>query len=671
MRKQTFSKTLLAFTAGAAILSACVDDKYDLSNMDTTIQVGSSGTLSLPKCSTGDIVLDNLFDLKDDGPIQKLVGPDGQELYYLDKDGEASPAPIHINPIRIRKPSDQSFNASIDLRAATGAVKGSVRKNILTDEYIYDISDLAKADLKDAQATGISSDVLDISRISFSPTTVTLQVTLSGKNTDIVDQIHFDNLVLSLPTGLEISRCTYQGNEKATDRATNEGIIVLNESKDVDGMSLSTGLSFTLTLNAAQLEEGHGVSFNPANHSARLSGQFALSGYARLNKDDINPDKLIAHLYEELSGMTPLEIKEEVEKVQAGNYQDALNRVLPTLNFNGTCKFDQDLTVQTFSGSLQHEIDNIKDIKLENLPDFLNEPDVTLDLGNPQLYLDFYTDLETQINTTIDLLPKFGQTTGEGVEATLTYDGNGADKGKHKVFMLAPHTDQADFPEAYKNYNQEKQTASVGNLIRKIPDVIKVTGENGKIMVNLPACENIEISKDYNVELRYRVFSPLTFGDNFQIVYRDTEKNMDLGDDLDDLTVESLELAGVAHSDIPLKLNLTVTPINKDGIELSNLLIAYKNDGDGDFQQGGVTIRANASGTEKDKFSIRIRAAQGHTLSEFLHSGDMQLDGIKYAAVLNDPSSNADALKTTASVRLTDIQVKATGVSYVANKDND
>ncbi len=675
MRKQTFTKAILAVMTGTVVMSACVDDKYDLSNLDTTIQVGSSGTLKLPQCSTGDIVLDNLFNLADNGPIKKITGSDGQELYYLDKDGEANPDPIKINQIKLNKPADQTFAASIDLRIPGSGVKAASRRNEPSEpSYIYDISESAKADLLDADATGISTDVLDISRISITPTTVTLKITLSGKNTDIVKQIHFDALTLKMPTGLEISQCTYQGVEKPTDRATNEGVIVLNEAIDEAGLPLSKGLTFTLTLNAAQLKEGAGISFNPATHSAHLNGHFALTGYARLSASDIDVEKLITHLYEELSGMTPLEIAAEVEKVKQGNYQDALNRVLPQLNFNGSCKFDRDLTVQTFSGALQHPIDKIDDIKLDNLPNFLTDDGVTLDLSNPQLYLDFYTDLQTQINTDISLLPKFGQKTETGVAISIDYDGNNADKGKHKVFMLAPHPNDVAFPEMYKTFSQERQTAPVGNLIRKIPDVIKVAGQNGsqQIMVQLPNCDNIEINRSYNVELRYRIFSPLTFGNDFQIVYRDSEKDLKLGDDLDDLNVESLTLTGVAHSDIPLSLNLNVKPLNKQGVDLSsNLLIEYKNSGDADFQRTGVKIRGRAAGAEQDKFSIRIRAAQGHTLNEFLHTGATQLDGIEYVAKLNEPSSNADALNTAAKVWLTNIQASVTGVSYLANKDDD
>lgn len=681
MRKQTLEKALLAFMAGATVLSSCVDDKYDLSNLDTTIQLGGGNTLTLPACSTGDIVLDNLFSLADDGPITKLTGNDGQELYYLDKDGEANPEDININRINIKKPKDADFSASIDLRIPAAGVKGQAPRKAGTGElsYRYDISDDARTALKEAEATGISSDVLDITRISFTPTTASLEVSITGRNLDIVNQVHFDSLALYLPTGLELSSCVFQGDEKLgsqalRDRTTSEGVIVLNAGEDTRGLNVGSGekLKLQLTLSAADLGEGYGVTFNPATHSALLSGEFGLTGYARLSNTDINVEKLKDHLLEIITGMTPAEIAAELQKLANGQYQDALNLVLPSLDFKGSSRFSNDLTVQTFSGALQHQIDKIDDIKLDNLPDFLEGDDVTLDLSNPQLYLDIFTDLKTEVSTDIALVPyRHGVPSAAGVTAALTYDGT---QGKHKAFMLAPNTDALDFPEQYmgSNYIREKLNGKeVGNLIRQIPDYIKVTGKNGseRITVNLPHCENIVISQPYKVQLSYRVFSPLTFGDDFQIVYRDTEDGMNLGNDLDDVSVEKVELTGAATSDIPLSLTLVLTPIDKQGREITGLQVLYKNGGESQFQSNGVKIRAGADGSAQDQFAVRVQAASGHSLNEFLHSGSHQLDGIKYAAFLNDPSSNADALKTTSKVQLKNLKISVTGASYLVEDD--
>ena len=97
----------------------------------------------------------------------------------------------------------------------------------------------------------------------------------------------------------------------------------------------------------------------------------------------------------------------------------------------------------------------------------------------------------------------------------------------------------------------------------------------------------------------------------------------------------------------------------------------YKNSGESSFGSGGVKIRAGANASAQDKFAILLQGTNGHQLSEFLQPGSQQLDGIKYEAVLNEPSSNADALKTTSRVQLKDIKVSVTGVSYISKDEKD
>ena len=683
MSKQSLEKIFLTLLTGALSLTACVDDSYNLSDLNTTIQVGSSGTLTLPSSSTGDIVLKNIFDLTKDGPITTLT-VDGQELYFLDKDGEASPDPIKIQDIVINKPADQTINATLDLRGVLGGVKAqSPQKAPVTRDYQYDISDLAKAELKNARATGISADVVDIKRISFTETQATLRLTVSGQNSEVIRKLHFDDLALHLPTGLEITSCTYLGQEKLgtealRTKATEQGLITIIDGEDTEGYAISSEpLTFTIILKAAQVGNGSGIQFDGAAHTAELSGQFQLTGTAGLsnNAEDINYEVLYDKFMVIINEWSYADKVAALAKLALGDYSQAIDLLLPhTLNFAGTCRFDKNITVETFSGHVQHALDHIDDIKLDNLPDFLEGDDVVLDLANPQLYLDIFTELATTFNTNITLVPfRKNVQTATGVSADITYDGT---LGKHKALMLAMNPEVLEFPAAYtgSNYVQEKQAGKdVGSLIRKIPDYIKVqgTGSNSSIIIDMPACEDVRINRSYDVSLQYRVYSALTFGNDFQIVYRDTEEDFNLGDDVKDLSVENVQLEAAAVSDVPLALNLIVKPLDKNGNIINNLQVLYKNSGESSFGSGGVKIRAGANASAQDKFAILLQGTNGHQLSEFLQPGSQQLDGIKYEAVLNEPSSNADALKTTSRVQLKDIKVSVTGVSYISKDEKD
>jgi len=94
---------------GAACLAACVDNQYDLNNLDKTVQTGKGQRLTLPSSSTGDIKLGNIFSLNDGAAVEEI-----DDEYFLNTEGKTDPTNIKINVITIPKPKDLSFEASLD-----------------------------------------------------------------------------------------------------------------------------------------------------------------------------------------------------------------------------------------------------------------------------------------------------------------------------------------------------------------------------------------------------------------------------------------------------------------------------------------------------------------------------------------------------------------------------
>ena len=77
--KKTYLLTVILFA-----LSSCVDENYNLSNLDTTVEVNIT-KLTVP-LNVDSLVLDQVLDLEDNSRIKKAV-VNGKEIYALVEEG--------------------------------------------------------------------------------------------------------------------------------------------------------------------------------------------------------------------------------------------------------------------------------------------------------------------------------------------------------------------------------------------------------------------------------------------------------------------------------------------------------------------------------------------------------------------------------------------------------
>ena len=690
MKKQLLRTMLMALCGGAVALTACVDKDYDLTNLDTTMKVGS-GTLMLPTSSTEDIQLNNLFSLADDGPIKEI-----KDTYYLDKGGSSNPKPIHIDEIKIKRPESQNFSASIvlDFGGETKKkVSGKAPLSPLDFEYIYNVTDKAYTELKNAEGDNISEDVVSIKSIGFDQNTVKLQVSMGGDNYKIFKQIHFDGLSLTMPKGFRVSSCTYKANgaprevlstEELRNKAKLTGVIDIFEGKDEVGYNPNVEndpIIITLTFEGADVFEGSGIKFFNGSQRkpttvkglAQLSGEIRLNGFARLTNADIDEQAILTAV---------IAIGDPSLIPTDGNYKKALKTLLPSLSFNGSTSFDKDFVISTFSGDLQHEIDNPGTIAMENLPDFLTEDDVCLDLSNPQLFLKLYTDLPAVVKTSAKLVAtsKKNNRKVEVLTGDIVFDGLRAIKpdGTPRdtlLHILAKDISSISYPDEYAHltYRVPVATENLGDLLQTVPDEIEIKGleKNGKLLVQLPDCKDISVKKDYKVSFEYLAYCPLSFGEKFQIVYRSDEVDMNLGDDLDKIDIGGIVIESSVLSSIPLDLILNATPIDKDGNIIENLIIEKSVKADSKYNKvNELTIRAKADGKQDaDNIRLAIRAKEGSINDYVKSTAKKQLDGIKLEARLRSPqTSTPEALKANSYIKLTNVRIGVDGGVTIIDK---
>ena len=128
--------------------------------------------------------------------------------------------------------------------------------------------------------------------------------------------------------------------------------------------------------------------FTFSNGKVGLKGLFKIDGTFRLETADF-----------ELNENTLSK-----EQIQSLISNMDFNVIRPqTITFNGNASFNGDIQVSSFSGKVQSSIGNITPIVLDNMPDFLNDPEVRLDLANPAIFVEVNNPLPAEAETGITL----------------------------------------------------------------------------------------------------------------------------------------------------------------------------------------------------------------------------------------------------------------------------
>lgn len=632
------------------LLMSCIDDTYDLKDVDYTI--GSIVDLTLPACSTGDITLKSLMNLKQDGIVKVVEDPSGvhDSIFVVRKSGKADIKPIKIDPITIKKPTVKDFTTTANLlsrikRRLRGTQidykdkeSGSdIHITIPTWEYNYKIdSEKAKTSLTNATATYISTDVLRIENITCDDVTVTIKLTTNGIP-EWIPYLHLDGLELYLPKDICITRCVLDGIGIEAHKIK-AGHIQLTEPKDTHLFNTKE-LVLSLTFNKAKT--GENFEYDRVMRTASISGDFRLGGTIRFCTDDMDEEKLNAKL---------ATVGESLKEFVNSPNKDisTLPGIIPnsiTLNTNIT--FDKDIHITKVTGDFQHVENSLAAVNLNDLPNFLNSPDVVLDIDNPMIYMTLssefsghaYTYIKLKSNTNKETLVTeksvdlYGILFGE----VITTDYYLSEKWETR-YIMPDHS--------YANWREVK---NLKNLIRKIPPKIDIGMDTIKI-----SCNDLDITKTYNVDAKYDVFIPFAFGPNFQLVYQETLRNWNLGENIGKLDASMISVTARITNSMPADVLFTVVPIDEYGNEINALEV------------GKIYVNASA----QDKLvQVDIKPTLGHTIKDVLagENGINKLDGMTYRAMINNPSEK-DAISSDVKIKISDIKVSIKGqVSYDAN----
>lgn len=499
---------------GGMTLSGCMDSNYDLGDLDKTLALGS-GTLQLPvNNSLKDILLDDILNLDDTESVTK----DADGYYHYGQNSTIDDvSEIKIEIITVAKESSQDIPAKIEINTPAGfdalpngtpitqIFEGTLTHSINTFNYNGD----QPQEVFELQSTNIDGTV---------NLTVNFDGTLVGQSSDLPKLIQkFDQLSIEFPAYLEIeSNYTQQGNKLIfTDVPTSQNLVVTVKLKKANFNVAPEGNNKLAVENGKVIMEG-GVKIEASYKTVAF------------NKGDIDLDKL---------------------------------------TINSTTAIS-DIVINAATGKFNPSIDvTDSEIELNDLPDFLTNEKVVVDLYNPQIILNANSDLPLKGFVNAKLIAvKNNQTI-----KTVVIPEFSIKPGINKVCIS--RRDEA-IPS---DITEKVIVPELSEIISQVPDVIKLEID---ARADKDQVYTFELGHNYSLTgINYSILAPLAFGENAKIVYSDTEDGWaeDMPEDLDFEKDGYIEMTAIVESNVPAYLTVSAKAINANKDEIDNVTVDVDN----------------------------------------------------------------------------------------------
>lgn len=489
-------------------LNSClkVDETYDLEkDFDMTITVG--GDLTIPGSSTEDIKLGDLLDLEDNEVIKS--DPSTGD-YSLIQNGETNRNDVEVPGVSIDDMNGKfegvEFNKYVDYNS-TGNI-GELPP-ITFDEGIR-----IKIEKND-----VTSDIRNIISAETSCVNTYLKFSKSGIPFDAVIN---DGYTIEFPSYITVVSEDYNWVVE------NGNKLVLNKEGGLE-ITDDTKIHFQLT----------NIKFN---------GQDAQFNY---NDNGEDQSSIV------LGGSVNLDgsITASVNDFTSGNI---------TLEVN---IFSDSMTLNSVTGIVDPEVKiEVNPIYINDLPDFLAENNVVLDLTDPRIFITVEHDSPISVDMNAKL-ESYKNGVKTGVATLENVNIPRANEGETLNYVMCLNQIKEGWNETegvmYVKVN------GLSGLIKNIPDEITIpTIETSVVQEEV----TIEPGRKYNFITDYKVDTPLQFGAETNIEYTENLDGWDA--DLEDLEFNSVEASMTVTNAIPLGISLTGVAIDKNGDPLENVTVS-------------------------------------------------------------------------------------------------
>lgn len=535
-------RLLLILLLNMVVLCSCVDDAYDLSDIDTTARFQVHDFV-VPMNIDG-VTLKSVLDLKPTSKIKEINGE-----YALVEEGDFKSDAINVATFSTEVPRISPIEASLNLQIPDFGVKA---KGGFNEQWVacYPLSnDVTSFTI---ESNNVPVQVVGIDKVE-ADANIGLDIDVYGLD-NILKQVRFSGVKIQMIKGLTVSGLSINGESYSSGLYdTKTGILDLSSYQ-------------ILTHNGHAKLDMHISGIDAGLADMKLKGTNLQFGSAI----HLLPGGIVAVLAEDFKALKDIQ---------------SLPSVVGYKCEIGVSK----INVETFTGTIKYDITgvNIDPVSLKDIPDLLNQPETDIKILNPQIYLELNNPVYEQYKLTAS--------TGFALTALREKESPkkcSLDDGELIVidaafnsFVLSPEDPREN---SHPDFKGAKHVGfkSLSDVVsgKGLPQTIKVDVVNPQI--DEQHVEQFRLGSKINpVKGRYMLYAPLNLKEGSNIVYTDTISGWN-DKDVDGITVEGLTINANVSSDVPLELVVKVYPmVIKDGksvvdysIEGSALLPASASD---------------------------------------------------------------------------------------------
>lgn len=548
--------SLAVIAAVALSFSSCIDDDYDLSDIDTTAEFQVKD-LVLP-VNIDEIKLQSIIDLPEGGQI-KIANDE----YVFVQDGEYESSDVSIPQVYLDAPQVPSVVTSVDLSQS-----GVMPQSLFPSDFELNYPIGEQLSQFSYNTSSVSDFIVDMEKIG-ADFNIKIMFSIKGID-DIVDSYTLRNFKLQIVPGLDLSL-----EEGSYDAKT--GILSLN-----DGKHYGSSLEFYMKISGVDIN-GAGIDYDHNSHSIVFDGKVGIySGEIVIVADDLK------------EGVNILNIPKTIELHTDFDFSRML--------------------ITTFTGRIKYQLDglDIAPVSLSNIPDILSQEMTDITLVNPQIYLSLNNpvakyNLSAQAGITITANRNNGQSTEHSLDNGY-FTIAGTPQNDMNVFCLSPQKPQTYY-EGYESalhvpYSSLATVLSGNGLPKSLTITLDDPIVPEQDVKDFALGQSLGIIKG-----SYMFYSPLELAPQSQIVYRSTEDGWN-DEDVDAITIKVLELSALITNELPLDIKIAGYPVDVNGNKINNVDIEGV-----DVVAGAVdaplTIRITGEITHLDGIAFEAVATQG------------------------------------------------------------